>query len=120
MIRTMNFLTDAFSAFFGSVTGTDTGLATGYAVLGGALLIGGLLAVFLIATFLTRHAKVPLPPEEQGTGAVDDDTAGDSAADADEKREIVGADGGSETGREAPRETDAVDGGVPEKPDDSL
>lgn len=118
MIRTANFLTDALFAFFGVVTGTDTGLAPGYVVLGGAVLIGGLLAVFLLAALLTRHAKVPLPPEERETSAGSGDT-GDNIADADEKRVHDGADSGSGTGDETLRDADEIDGDVPEKPGDS-
>lgn len=119
MIRTANFLTDALFAFFGVVTGTDTGLAPGYAVLGGAVLIGGLLAVFLLAALLTRHAKVPLPPEERETSAGSGDTAGDNAACSDEERERDGTGHGADGGSGAPRDTDAKDGDVPEKPGDS-
>ena len=119
MIRTANFLTDALFAFFGVVTGTDTGLAPGYAVLGGAVLIGGLLAVFLLAALLTRHAKVPLPPEERETSAAGNDDTGDNTAGADGKRERDGTGDGADGGSGTPRDTDAKDGDAPEKPGDS-
>lgn len=117
MIRTANFLTDALFAFFGFVTGTDTGLAPGYAVLGGTLLIGGLIAVFLMAALLTRHAKVPLPPEERETGAGRTNDAADNAADG--QREHDGAEDTSGTGAETRRGADSDHTGAPQKPGDS-
>ncbi len=113
MIRTANVLTDALFAFFGFVTGSDTGLAPGYVVLGGAVLIGGLLAVFLLAALLTRHAKMPLPPEERETSAGSGDTAGDNAAGAVEKRGQDGIDHGTDGESEPSRDTGAENEGVP-------
>ena len=71
MTKCAGILRDAFFAFFGFVTGRDFGYAPGYAVLGGALLLGALLLLFLLASLLARHAKMPLPPEERGHNAQD-------------------------------------------------
>lgn len=81
MIRCTSFLSDAFFAFFGFVTGRDFGYAPGYAVLGGVLLIGGLMLLFLIASLIAQRVKISLPSEEG------EDAAG-KQADADPSLDI--------------------------------
>lgn len=74
MIYGASFLTDVFFAFFGFVTGRKFGeYPSGYPLIGGVLVIGGLLLLAVLASLLARKVKMPLPPEErEGGGACDD------------------------------------------------
>ena len=74
MIYGASFLTDVFFAFFGFVTGRKFGeYPSGYPLIGGVLVIGGLLLLAVLASRLARKVKMPLPPEErEGGGACDD------------------------------------------------
>lgn len=74
MIYGASFLTDAFFAFFGFVTGRKIGeYPSWYPLIGGVLVIGGLLLLAVLASLLARKVKMPLPPEErEGGGACDD------------------------------------------------
>ena len=98
MIYGASFLTDVFFAFFGFVTGRKFGeYPSGYPLIGGALVIGGLLLLAVIASLLARKVKMPLPPEErEGGGACedapdeaghDDGTGGDESGANDSGRD---------------------------------
>lgn len=59
-------LGDALRAFFGFLLGLPVPDATtGETILGGAIVLGGFLLLFLLGGLLLLRVKMPLPPEER-------------------------------------------------------
>lgn len=57
---------DALKAFFGYLIGNPvSGASIWQTVLGGVMVIGGFVVVFLLAALILYRAKMPLPPEER-------------------------------------------------------
>ncbi|MGM9609418.1 MAG: hypothetical protein ACI3XE_04265 [Eubacteriales bacterium] len=57
---------DALKAFFGYLIGRPvSGASVWQTVLGGVMVIGGFLVVFLLAALILYRVKMPLPPEER-------------------------------------------------------
>lgn len=57
---------DALKAFFGYLIGNPVqGASIWQTVLGGVMVIGGFIAVFLLAALILYRVKMPLPPEER-------------------------------------------------------
>lgn len=57
---------DALKAFFGYLIGSPvSGASIWQTVLGGVMVFGGFLAVFLLAALILYRVKIPLPPEER-------------------------------------------------------
>lgn len=64
MMGVCGVLTDALAAFFAAVTGGAPS-SPALVLLGCALTVAPLLLVFLLAAFLSRRFRMPLPPEER-------------------------------------------------------
>ena len=105
-----SFITDIFFAFFGFVTGRDFGAyPTWYAPLGGALLIGGLLLLSVLACLIAGKIRMPLPPEER-EGATKNDADGcdaDGEGPAGKDDQGRGRQDGEAPENRAPRGDDA-------------